>query len=104
MPLRDEWEFLEFTDSCRTPLHLAAENGEIDLLTPLLKAGADFEAQGVEKCPHLHVAAEEGRLDAVTALPQAGARLDVREFHGRTPLRLAELNDQIDVVIVVLPR
>ena len=49
MPLRDELEFLEFTDSCRTPLHLAVENGEIDLLTPLLKAGADFEAQDVGK-------------------------------------------------------
>lgn len=74
------------------------------MLTSLLKAGADFEAQGVEKCTPLHVAAEEGRLDAVTALPQAGARLDIREFHGRTPLRLAELNDQIDMGIVVLPR
>ena len=73
MPLRDELEFLEFTDSCRTPLHLAVENGEIDLLTPLLKAGADFEAQDVEKCTPLHVAVKNGEVNIVTALLEAGA-------------------------------
>ena len=73
MPLRDEWEYLVFTDDCRTPLHLAAENGEIDMLTPLLKAGADFEAQDVEKCTPLHVAAESGETEVVIALLEAGA-------------------------------
>ena len=61
-----------------TPLHLAAHNGHTEVMTCLIKAGADLEANTSEGCTPLHGAAQNGHTEEMAALIEAAAALEAR--------------------------
>ena len=88
------------TGSGGTILHVACENGEIDLVQKLLKVGADpnvtdeygFTPLSVRTGSGgtiLHVACDKGDINLVTKLLEAGADPNVTDKFGFTPLMRA---------------
>lgn len=75
-------------------LHVAAQNGEIEIMQILLDAGADLELPDAHgKTPLFHAAGPAPySYDAVKFLIDCGAKINVRDKeHGRTPLHWAGL-------------
>ncbi len=56
-----------------TPLILAADNGDAEIVTALLEAGADPNLPDNRGCPPIHSAAYSGHIEAVAALLRGGA-------------------------------
>jgi hypothetical protein len=72
------------------PLHLAAEQGDLDAVRRLVKADpAGVTARDESRATALHLAAAAGRRDAAALLLEAGADVNARAACGETPLRLA---------------
>jgi len=72
-----------------TPLHCAAWKGQVDVVTTLLDAGADVNAQN--KNDHwgttpLHAAAHGNQRAVAELLLTRGANRGALNSHGRTPL------------------
>ena len=83
-----------------TPLHLAAYDGTLAVVTALLEAGANLEARTKDGVTPLHLAAAFNENPAVvTALLEAGANLEARNEYGATPLHLAAFNENPAVAI-----
>jgi len=75
-----------------TFLHHFAHQGDDDLVSWGLRAGADYSlANAMGKTP-LHLAAESNKPLVVLALLQGGADVHARTLSGYTPLHLAVLN------------
>lgn len=70
----------------QTALHLAARNGEGEILKILLVAGAQIEAEDTIRNKPLHRAAESGHLETVKVLLAGGAEMEAVDDWGRTPL------------------
>ena len=73
----------------QTPLHIAAEDGETNEVTRLLKEGALMDAQDRWKRTPLHLAAESGHVGIVKELLAAGANPNAVTKPGETPLFFA---------------
>ncbi|XP_072531700.1 NF-kappa-B inhibitor beta [Salminus brasiliensis] len=71
-------------------LHLAVQKGRCDIISMLLKAGADVNQrdQGSGRTP-LHWAVESQNCAVVELLLRAGASVDQRSYAGHTPLYCA---------------
>ena len=74
-----------------TALHIAAEEGNVDMAKLLLDAGADAEAKTrIGSYTPLHLAAGSAHLDVVEVLLRAGADVAAETTNsGATPLHLA---------------
>ncbi|XP_070782027.1 ankyrin repeat domain-containing protein 6b isoform X2 [Enoplosus armatus] len=70
----------------RSPLHLAAYKGHIDVVRILLKAGCDLDIQDDGEQTALHRAAVVGHSDVISALIQEGCALDRQDKDGNTAL------------------
>ena len=70
-----------------TPLHVAADLGQVDLLRQLLERRARVHVVDVDGDTPLHIAARHA--DALSALLAAGAEIDARNRFGDTPLHAA---------------
>ena len=68
-----------------SPLHIAAANGQINLVDMLCKAGADLNARDKLGKTPLHHAAISGRLEAYKFLAGAGADVNAKDNYGNTP-------------------
>jgi ankyrin repeat protein len=88
------------TTNWNTLLHLAAERGDCDLVRDLLERGATIDAENRHSSRPLHSAAASGRLDAAVLLLERGADLEGRGVgvERPTPLHVAALNEQLDMV------
>ena len=74
----------------RTPLHLAALEGHLDMVRLLLAEGAAVDALDVMRRTPLYLAAERGHVDVVLALLEEGADANARESErGYRPLHIA---------------
>ncbi|XP_049945415.1 inversin-like [Schistocerca serialis cubense] len=80
----------------------AAEQGSVDKLRLLLKAGADVGAVEEGNRTALHCAAERGHVEAVRCLIDGGAEVDARTKWQHTPLHLAAICDHTDVVMLLV--
>lgn len=92
----------------RTPLHLAASSGSVEIIEDLLKHGGKPQEWDLyRKCTPLHCAAAAGDVMAVKLLLKAGADVDAGLSGsgadvGKTPLHYAVLNNASDCVDVLL--
>ncbi len=91
-----------------TPLMRAArDNKNAEVISILLKAGADIEARdkrpGIGGTALIWAAASNENPEVATTLVRAGANRDVRTEDGRTPLIwAAESNPNPEMIIVLL--
>lgn len=86
-----------------SPLHKAAEQGEVETLRELLASGHDVNGQEEEQgYTSLHLTSAEGHLSATRLLLESGADPNLMDFEGYTPLHLAAAQGQIEVISVLL--
>ena len=85
-----------------TPAHLAAFNGEKDVLELLLDNGADKEARGTKGPTPLLLAAQNGHLDCCELLLSRGAYLEAHDIWNATPLWIAAGHGQTEAVELLL--
>lgn len=73
-----------------TPLMVAIENDDPDMIEALVKRGAEVNARGPSDTTPLMLAAMGGTPQVVQALLEAGADVNLRDKEGRTALVFAE--------------
>ncbi|KAL4580702.1 hypothetical protein LXL04_016903 [Taraxacum kok-saghyz] len=82
----------------RTALHFACGYGEVKCAQVLLEAGAKVDALDKNKNTALHYAAGYGRKECVALLLDNGAAVTLQNMDGKTPIDVAKLNNQNDVL------
>lgn len=80
-----------------TPLYLAAQSGQRDIVTLLLQRRAEINASDDSAGTALHGAAGAGHRPIVELLLASGADANARTRLGFTPLDLAEAMERLDV-------
>ncbi|MCJ1378245.1 hypothetical protein MMC17_001342 [Xylographa soralifera] len=71
----------------RTPLLLATETGAVNLIDPLMRAGADVNAVNQEGTTSLWLAISALNVEAVAKLLLWKADPNIADLHGNTPLK-----------------
>ena len=69
-----------------TPLHEAAEDGDVSEVKELLSKGTEVDAKSNLGYTPLHKAAHGGHLEVVKELLAKGAEVDAKNYFGNTPL------------------
>ncbi|XP_071714937.1 ankyrin repeat domain-containing protein 2B-like [Rutidosis leptorrhynchoides] len=82
----------------RTALHFACGYGEVKCAQVLLEAGAKVDALDKNKNTALHYAAGYGRKECVALLLDNGAAVTLQNMDGKTPIDVAKLNNQNEVL------
>ncbi|GKU96164.1 hypothetical protein SLEP1_g9431 [Rubroshorea leprosula] len=82
----------------RTALHFACGYGEVKCAQILLEAGATVDALDKNKNTALHYAAGYGRKECVALLLENGAAVTLQNMDGKTPIDVAKLNNQHEVL------
>ncbi|ELT97032.1 hypothetical protein CAPTEDRAFT_142455, partial [Capitella teleta] len=82
-----------------TALHLAVQNGFLDVCESLVDRGADINCQ---KNTALHYACAGGHLESVQLLLTRKADVTVKNTHDQSPLELAIDHMHSEVVCVML--
>jgi ankyrin repeat protein len=86
-----------------TPLHVAAAEGNKDVVRHLLDAKADLKASTpVSGYTALHKAAEAGHLDIVKILMEAGADVNAELSDGQTALHLAAAKEHDSIFLYLM--
>ncbi|KAI9564759.1 Transient receptor potential channel pyrexia [Daphnia sinensis] len=85
------------------PIHVAATQGDTDLMELLLQKKADIRVLfGRERMSALHLAAERGNSGCIHLLLNAKADCNTVNFRGQTPLHLATLSQSVESVAALL--
>ncbi len=82
-------------------MHVAAQAGQLAMLTALKEAGTDVNIRDAAKRTPLHIAAEQGNPEVVQWFLDNGAELEAKDSEGYTPFHNAVLNGQ-EAVFTVL--
>jgi len=77
-----------------TPLHVAARNGDVDLVQLLIEQGVVKHAQDGGGCTSLHIAAEHGDVNVARLLLEHGADTEAQDNCGNTPLHTAAFHNR----------
>ena len=86
-----------------TPLHVAAQAGELDICRKLLKHGADVETRSNYGWLALHYASQHGSLDVVQLLLDHGANVNVQEEEQLwSPLHFASYNGDLKIAELII--
>ncbi|KAL8558898.1 hypothetical protein ACOMHN_028210 [Nucella lapillus] len=86
----------------KSPLHIAAIMGTVDVMALLLPRANNVNAVSAAKKTALHLAVEKGYVTIVAQLIVAGANLKLRDMAGMTPLHSAAHLGQADTVTLLL--
>ena len=96
-------EYVGYIDDGYMPLHVAAQEGNVEVVRLLLEAGADTEKRADDGVTPLHVAASRGNRDVARLLLQWGAEKEKLTQHcGVTPLHAAAASGNLEVVRLLL--
>ncbi len=88
-----------------TPIHAAAASaGQGDILSLLIRHGADVNGHGMDGCTPLFLASDKARLEAGQFLLNHGADIGVRNRYNNTALIYAILDDNIEFARMLLER
>ena len=91
------------TTSNYTPLHYAAQKGDLKEIHLLLDAGADINSTHCDfKNTPLLVACWFGHSDCVKALINRGAKLDIPNIYGSTPVHIAARQNEAKCLRILL--
>lgn len=82
----------------RTPILWAAENGHINVINELKKAGADVSQQDIDGNTPMFLAALNGHVEIIKLLKEAGANVSVSNNDRMMPLHGAAKNGHIDAI------
>ncbi|KAL8194885.1 UNVERIFIED_CONTAM: hypothetical protein K2H54_037571, partial [Gekko kuhli] len=85
-----------------TPLHVAALHGRVDLVSLLLKHGAEIGARNSNRAAPLHLACQNGHFQVVKCLMEFDAKQNKKDIHGNTPLIYACLNGDQEIADFLL--
>ncbi|XP_063294159.1 ankyrin repeat domain-containing protein 27 [Pelobates fuscus] len=85
-----------------TPLHIAAMQGHMVLVSLLLKHGANVDSKNGNRALPLHLACLRGHLDVVQCLIEYSAGKNKKDVAGNTPLMYACMGDHINIAAVLL--
>jgi len=89
----------EESDTCQYyPLHLAVQQGHLEIIDMLLKPGGDVNAQDIYKMTPLHYAACLGRMDIIETLIAHGADIHATDKFKRTPLYYGIVYNHAEVI------
>ena len=88
----------------QTPLHLAVEDGDINLAKLCLDKGANVNAHKVNMSTPLHLAANGGDLDIVKMLIEHDANIEAKNASQETPLHRAAQFNRVEIVDYLLSR
>lgn len=89
-------------DDYKTPLHIAAIEGHVAMISSFLQAGASICAVEKSGRTALHLATKEGRGDVVKVLLKNGAEIGTKDKTGVTALYLAMANGHKGLVELLL--
>ena len=82
-----------------TPVHVAVDNNQIDMVKLLVKYGADVNILGFTDRTPLQTAIFRGNLELVKYLAgEAGANPNIQNSYGNTALHMAVSKDRLDIV------
>jgi ankyrin repeat protein len=87
------------------PLFYAVNNNNYEIVEFLLEKGADVRKRSNhinDNFTSLHVACANGNADIVKLLIQYGADIVKKELYGNTPLMIATLNENVEIVETLL--
>jgi hypothetical protein len=87
-----------------TPMHVAAREGHVDILSLLLEHGADVDPQGGGGVTPLYRASKGGKLEAGQYLLDCGADINARGNGGGTPLSGALYERHIEFAQMLVKR
>jgi ankyrin repeat protein len=85
----------------RTPLHWAAFNGDLDLVSMLINAGADINARDNDGYTPLHKAVWRGKIECVRFLLENGAEI-LASQKGFTPIHLAVQSNDMACTLLLM--
>lgn len=84
------------------PLHVAADEGSLEIIKALLDRGANIEASGPSGCRPLHIAVQEGQIKIVKVFLDRGANIEAPDSNGYSPLHFAAWGGQLEIVKALL--
>lgn len=87
-----------------TPLHFAAENGQIETARLMLEKGANVNAAASDGQTPLTLAIQHQHGDTARLLIEHGAQVEGSEQHGPTPLLLAAQAEDVETMRLLLDK
>ncbi len=86
----------------RTPLHIAAAKGYLEIVQILILSGAPLDAQDNEGNTLLHLVSYFGHEKIAANLEKAGSNLNGKNLKGQTPLHIAVFRNNLQMVRLLI--
>lgn len=88
------------TNNLNTPLVIAILKGDIGFVKKIIEYGADVNEQSNGMSPLMY-AARYNKVEILKILISSGANINVKENHGFTALKYAELSNANEAVVLL---
>lgn len=85
-----------------TPLHVAALHGHTELVSLLLRHGANICLKTANHATPLHLACQNSHIQVVKCLLECSAKLNKKDQFGNTPLIISCLKGSCEIAVLLL--